>query len=214
VKIIAIADQHGYLDFTLPEGDIVIHAGDVCPDFGPRTQTGSARQEAWLRKKWLPWVGNDLHRLYATFGNHDFVSRHFGNPFFVDRSIERDGYKIWFSPWSNQFLQWAWMKEPAELAEVYAKIPDDVDVLVSHQPPYGYGDQVPPQYIGLNEDPEGHVGSKELLKTIERVAPKVVICGHIHNGRGTYQHRDTLIYNVSLVNEAYQRVYEPVEIYV
>ena len=102
------------------------------------------------------------------------------------------------------------MQDPKELAEVYAKIPDDVDVIVSHQPPYGYGDRVPDKYIVFQADGDAHVGSKELLRTIDRVRPKFVICGHIHDGRGEYQHRETRILNVALVNEQYERVHEPV----
>ena len=36
-------------------------------------------------------------------------------------------------------MNWAFMKAPGELEAVYAKIPEGIDVLVSHQPPYGWG---------------------------------------------------------------------------
>ena len=209
MKICAFSDQHGKLGFDLPEADLYLCAGDVCPDFGPGSPWGSSMQEKWLREKWVPWMGNRLYA--ATLGNHDFISRYeVPHQFGIDRADLIDGVKFWLSPWSNTFGRWAWMQDPKELAEVYAKIPDDVDIIVSHQPPYGYGDKVPPQYIRLNDDPSGHVGSKELLRTIDRVQPKFVICGHIHDGRGEYQHRETRILNVALVNEQYERVYEPV----
>jgi hypothetical protein len=39
-------------------------------------------------------------------------------------------------------MLWAFMKQPTELAHVYAGIPDGIDVLVTHQPPLYYGDRV------------------------------------------------------------------------
>jgi Icc-related predicted phosphoesterase len=57
-----------------------------------------------------------------------------------------------------------------------------------------------------------HGNLPELLDTIGRVKPKLVICGHIHGGYGVYNLGDTLVYNVAHVNEAYQPVNPVVEI--
>lgn len=217
MKICCLSDQHGYLDFDLPEADIYLHAGDICPDFGPGTYSGTKQQEVWLRQEWQPWLLNQrairhLNRVYVTPGNHDFVWRHASAYFVVDDLMDIDGLKVWLSPWSNTFGGWAWMKNPADLVPIYEAIPEGTDIIVSHQPPYGYGDRVPDRYIVFQADGDPHVGSKELLATIDRVKPKAVICGHIHDGRGSYKYGDTDIYNVALVNEAYDRVNDPVVI--
>lgn len=210
MKIVAFSDQHGKLP-PLPDGDLYICAGDCCPDFGPGSQAGSALQAQWLNKEWVRWMGN--RRYAATLGNHDFVSKYeVPQGFWFDKFVATvEGKTFWFSPWSNTFGDWSWMQDPDKLKVVYDKIPLGTDIIVSHQPPYGYGDRVPDQYLIYQDDGDAHVGSKELLAAIDRVKPKVVICGHIHNGRGEYQYGDTRIFNCALVNEQYQLVYEPVE---
>jgi len=112
---------------------------------------------------------------------------------------------VWATPWSNTFMQWAFMKEPGDLEPVYAGIPRGTDILVSHQPPYGYGDRA----FDLDSGQERNVGSRELLAAIERVRPKIVICGHVHDGHGRYEHQGIPIHNVSVVDERYRLVNTP-----
>src|SRR5262249_12412750 len=91
-----------------------------------------------------------------------------------------------------------------ELARIYAAIPDNVDVLISHQPPFGHGDGA----FGPNSHRE-HIGSRELLAEIDRVQPQLVICGHVHEAFGRYEHAGVPIYNVSVVDERYRLVNPP-----
>lgn len=193
MKLYALSDQHGKLDFALPtDADLILHAGDICPDFAPGSSWGEDKQSFWLKNSWSEWVG-EAPLLY-TFGNHDFLAS-YNTPEgrlkpVLDQLVEINGLKIWFSPWSNIFGGWAWMQIPKLLGQFYSAIPAGTDIIVSHQPPYGYGDQVP-DYLRIGRDDlenDGHVGSKELLDAIDRVRPKAVICGHIHSGYGKYEH--------------------------
>ncbi len=96
--------------------------------------------------------------------------------------------------------------ETAEGAEeVYAQIPEGIDILVSHQPPYGYGDR----YFDVGSGKVEHLGSPELLAAIDRVRPKLAICGHIHDGYGRTEYDGIVIYNVTLVDEQYRLVHAP-----
>ena len=154
----------------------------------------------------MPWLEKQPGDFkLITWGNHDYCGHLIPNKacdnnidVVSDGPVMIDGIKFWLTPWSNQFLDWAWMKPHGDLAEVYAKIPDDIDVLVSHQPPYGYGDLYP------NPVQMEHIASSELLYTIERVRPKVVVCGHLHGGYGQYEHQGIPIYNVSVLDEQYR----------
>jgi hypothetical protein len=110
---------------------------------------------------------------------------------------------VWATPWSNMFMRWAFMKRPHELAQIYAAVPVGVDVLVSHQPPLGHGDRT----FNLDSGRVDHVGSRELLDAIERVRPKVVICGHVHGGFGRYEYQGVPIPNVTVVDEKYRLVW-------
>ena len=52
---------------------------------------------------------------------------------------------------------------------------DGADVLVLHSPPRGVGDV----------SSRGHsLGSTAILEAIRRIAPKLAVCGHIHDSWG------------------------------
>jgi len=102
-------------------------------------------------------------------------------------------------------MNWAFMKQPRELDAVYGEIPDGTDILVSHQPPYGYGDR----RFDVGSGRVEHLGSRELLAAVDRIRPKLVICGHIHDGHGRTDYAGVPIYNVSVVDEQYRITHPP-----
>lgn len=212
-KIVAISDQHGHLyPETLPEADLLLVAGDVAPSWhGPRNPgKEQERQDEWM-PEWLKWVQSQPVKTWlGVWGNHDYATDKYHG--FAEGLVSVQGVRIWCSPWSNEFCGWNWMQPPEKLAEYYAQIPDHVDIIMSHQPPYGYGDLLEPRMRRAGEDP--HVGSKELLEVVERLEPEAVICGHIHSGHGQYcidRHGVvvTTVYNVALVDEMYRPIYQP-----
>lgn len=75
-----------------------------------------------------------------------------------------------------------------EIREMVSKFSEEnIDVLVSHIPPHNTKmDRV---YMGH------HVGSPEIRKFIEDRKPRLVLTGHIHEGRGIDKIRNTTIIN-------------------
>jgi hypothetical protein len=227
MRIVALSDQHGFLP-DIPSCDLLIVAGDVCPDrFGRFMAVHDPyQQKAWFDWKVRPWLADApaTHKL-LTWGNHDWCGQACGfredSPahacstdlqIVVDEATtipSSDGtngqVSVWATPWSNKFMRWAFMKQPSDLALVYAAIPEGIDILVSHQPPLYHGDRTFNSDTGRVEN----VGSRELLDAIERVRPKLVICGHVHGGFGRYEYHGIPIYNVSVVDEAYRLVNAP-----
>lgn len=181
-------------------------------------------QKSWFDRNVRAWLARmpAKHKI-LTWGNHDWCGQacsfHHDSPaqaattdlqILVDARTTvtaADGrpLSVWATPWSNPFMRWAFMKAPEDLEAVYAQIPEGIDVLVSHQPPYGHGDS----YFDLATGKIEHLGSLELLEAIKRVHPQLVICGHIHDGYGRTESDGIPVYNVSVVDEQYRLVHPP-----
>lgn len=203
IRLVCIADIYGSTDFSVPEGDILIIAGDVC-SYGKVS-------ELEIFDEFLSSLPHSLKLLVA--GNHDWpftnhtlaeskrLVRH--AVYLQDDAFEFYGMKFWGSPWQPWFLNWAFnLPRGSKLAEVWSKIPDDTDVLITHSPPYGILDMF-----------EGDkVGCEDLAKALKRVRPKVHVFGHIHQGYGTEARDGTIYINASLRNEKYWFVNDPIVI--
>ena len=67
------------------------------------------------------------------------------------------------------FGAWSFDLSEEEADKLLEDCPDDA-VLVSHSPPFGH----------VDEARGGQLGSRAILRTIERAQPRLVVCGHIH----------------------------------
>src|SRR3990167_818471 len=82
MRIVALSDQHGHLP-DIPPCDLLIIAGDVCPDrFGPFwAMHAPEQQRSWFDRHVRPWLAEvpATHKL-LTWGNHDWCGlRHKDN---------------------------------------------------------------------------------------------------------------------------------------
>ena len=129
----------------------------------------------------------------------------------IDEMVELDGIKIYGSPWSPNFCNWAFMKSENDLVETYKSIPHDVDILLSHTPPKVYDCPID-QIDWPGWEPE-KVGSCALGEAIKEIGPKYLFCGHIHSGsHEEFDINGTKCFNVSYLGEDYEPHY-PVKIF-
>ena len=59
-----------------------------------------------------------------------------------DSSVTIGGLKIWGSPWTLFFFDWAFNLYEDQLREKWEEIPEDTDIIVTHGPPLGYGNKL------------------------------------------------------------------------
>lgn len=202
IKIVLISDTHLKHKITLPEADCIIHAGDVC-SYGTIYEV-----EVFL--KWF----SQLPYKYKIFcaGNHCFpfqrekdrvseLLREYPEVIYLEESsIEIEGIKIWGSPWTPYFFNWAFNYQPEEAYKYWSKIPLDTNILITHGPPYGILDDV--GNTRYNKD--SHVGCPELLLKLKELKDlRLHVFGHIHCGRGILEVGKTTFCNASILNDDY-----------
>lgn len=154
MKIVATADLHGWLGMDMPEADVLVIAGDVCPD------ENVAMQLAWLDGPFRNWLrAQPAKRVIGIAGNHDFVFEKWGGAvrelylpwrYLEDRSCLIEGVRFHGIPWVPNLSNWAFHADDHRLDERYDNIADDVDVVISHGPPQFYCDKTCPSYGSVN----------------------------------------------------------------
>jgi Icc-related predicted phosphoesterase len=195
MKIICISDTHGkHRQIQLPEGDLLLHTGD----FMHHSNVAALLDfNDWLADQ--PFK----HKVIIA-GNHDRIleerpntANHITNAIYLnDSGCEIEGIKIWGSPVSPWFYDWAFNRERgADIKKHWDLIPNDTDILLTHTPPFDILDKTI-----SNEK----VGCVDLLEKIKLVQPKLSVFGHIHEARGMKTIGNTTFINASMVNVRYE----------
>ena len=208
-QIVCCSDFHGYYP-DVGSGDILIFCGDV-----------SRRDLLDEYNKFDEWLlKQEFEHKIVVAGNHDNklfdVSYKIKNAHYLcDSGVEILNFNIFGSPWTLTFPGinprcTAFTGTEEDLKAKFDLIPDDIDILITHGPPYGILDQVyHPENCRYH-----HTGSKSLMDAIKRVEPKVSIFGHIHEEYGSREAfaLETDFFNCSHVNERYEPVNKPIRI--
>ena len=197
VKIICISDTHTTQP-VLPLGDLLLHAGDL-------SEIGSFDEI----QTQLTWLSSQPHpHKVIIAGNHDllfdsaFLTNHpersyaenrgrsaadlvFGDVVYLQDSCVTLDFpgtgrklKLYGAPWTPAYVASAF-QHPREEDVWRGTVPGNADVLLSHGPPRGHLDGVL------------RAGSWGLAREVARVAPRLVVCGHIHVGYG----REDIVYD-------------------
>ena len=175
-------------------------------------------KNVWQEKEWLfgpfsDWLTAHKIPTIITGGNHDFYIQQNINSLRLSLPCETlensgavfNGVKLFGTPYTIEYYDWAYQGTEPEhnvqspdlvnLNEVFAQ--DDcvsADIIISHGPPFGVGDQT---------SRGDRCGSHSLLRHIEQYQPKLVLCGHIHEGYGSYKIGETLVVNCAYVDQNY-----------
>eukprot|EP01062_Namystynia_karyoxenos_P074839 TRINITY_DN7187_c0_g1_i1.p2 TRINITY_DN7187_c0_g1~~TRINITY_DN7187_c0_g1_i1.p2 ORF type:complete len:274 (+),score=71.70 TRINITY_DN7187_c0_g1_i1:99-824(+) len=200
LRLVILSDthtKHGQIE--LPDGDVLLHAGDF-------TYFGGA--EHW--QSFNAWLGQLQGRYAArvvTCGNHEGhegrggplrdltaaqVSQRLPNATHVlidgaaEVAVRQDvrPLRIYGAPWQPQWCGTGYHREDGDLR--WPGLERGIDIAVTHSPPYGHGDASHGQ------------GSHTLMRKIAAAAPLVHCFGHVHEGGGYQkQHERTLFVNAA-----------------
>jgi len=176
MRIVQISDTHGlhHRLTDLPAGDVLVHCGDFC-------NQGDA-DEALDFINWFieqPYS----HKLFVT-GNHDtclwdaegIEDLPKNVHFLQDRGVVIDGVSFF----------------GLGCYHCTNCIPDNIDVLVTHEPPEGI----------LDVSNKKHWGSIDILQKVLKTTPKYHLFGHAHEAYGILRGNSTVFSNAALTDNS------------
>ena len=203
LKITVISDTHGeHEKLGSMSGDVLVHCGDMFNMFSGRDDEVDSMDD---------WFGRqEFDLILCIGGNHDFelekrsaTSRDiFRNAVYLEgSSFEYAGVSFHGAPWIPHLIGQAFFRNPAELAQLWAEVPGETDVLITHTPPAGVLDV---SSRGLE------LGCPYLSDALGTISPKLHCFGHVHASSGIYESPETTHINAALVNSRYQLSRDPV----
>jgi Icc-related predicted phosphoesterase len=160
---------------------MIIHSGDCSNPRDPYNNEPEVRDFIdWYKE--IPVK----YKIYVA-GNHDtsiekglVTKKDFedaGIIYLENESVVIEGIKIFGSPHTPNFGNWAFMKERTKLERFWRlAIDEDVNIVVTHGPPKGILDKSYDQRNNMEA-----CGDKSLLNRILEVQPSYSLFGHIHN---------------------------------
>lgn len=199
VKLLHLSDTHGQHRKLgpLPMADILVHSGDFLSD-------GLSQDELldfveWLRD--LPYA----HKVIVP-GNHDLLM--YKQPFPKDQadgtlhilhntSVCIMGLKFHGLPMFIPDIQ------SGEYFSFIADIPQNTDILISHEPPLGILDRPKGQFL------KPYPCHAELTKRVQEVRPRYHLFGHEHNAYGILKQDGTVFSNAALLDHNYVLQWPP-----
>jgi len=158
------------------------------------------------------WLG-ELPCRYkvAVPGNHEFLLEDENErgvitnaSLLVDSGIEIEGLRIWGSPMTPLPGGAFGMCNAKDREKHWARMPEALDILITHVPPYGILDIAPGSQL--------HEGCPELLEAVELIEPRLHVFGHVHHARGVLRTKKTVFVNAEVFGEAGDKDRSPIVI--
>lgn len=184
MKIWHLSDTHGlHKHIEVPGCDLVIFSGD-----GSNSRNVDENQREWA--SFTEWFGNlPIKHKVLTFGNHETWAEKnlglardncatYGIICLVNESCVIEGLKIWGSPYTPRFFDWAFNCDRDKIGKIWAQIPNDTDIVVTHGPPRGILDLTYDGKWNLEQ-----AGCGALARRIEEIKPRLCLAGHLHKSK-------------------------------
>ncbi|VDN07916.1 unnamed protein product [Thelazia callipaeda] len=230
IRFVCISDTHEKMEDALtviPDGDVLIHAGDFTNygDIGEvikfNAEIGSLphkyklviagnhelgfEDDKELNEKQLAGLNMlGINRPYEMLTNCTYL---------CDQQIEIYGLKIYGSPWHSMPGYSFYRSRGQSIMEQWQRIPSKVDVLITHTPPLGktIPSSSTTNYLYWNKCDGVLAGCADLLNTVEkRVRPKYHVFGHIHQMHGATTNGYTTFINASICDHKLRIEYDPI----
>lgn len=240
MKIVHISDTHGRVfheKLEIPECDVLVHTGDFgewktnlqeLTEFLIWFEMQPARKKIFIAgnhdiimdEKWVNSRGDSIARMLAHQKHRDakILIEQYKVKYLENSEYVFEGVKFWGSPYSPTFgNDWAFNADRGkDISKIWAKIPTDVNVLLTHTPVYGFLDTIEEKYL-REPDEDYHRGCEDLLEVIQKrlFNLKLHCCGHIHDDVGVVlgkisNRRRVLFSNGAVItNDATQLIKKP-----
>lgn len=223
MKVCFISDLHGDLLDNIKECELVCIYGDISP---LKIQGNKTKMRYWLTNQFKVWANNlPCEKILFIAGNHDWFYQNldFMYSFFPKAkkvtylfheeykyiSKENKEYRIFGTPYCKLFGNWAFMELDSYLEKLYDQIPEGLDLLLTHDSPYGISDIILQHKYFTGE----HIGNKPLAEAILKKEPKFVAHGHLHSTNHEIEYLgNSKVFNCSIKDEDYKIVYDPIYI--
>ena len=206
-RIACISDCHNLAKHLLiPDCDLLVMAGDMTQDGTP--------EELRNLNMFIDKLGMKKENVLYVPGNHDIWFHQYESlarelvshaTVLIDQYVERFGLKIYGTPWVPKCWG-AFTADEPELYRRFSRIPDDLDLLITHGPPQEILDTTE----GFRLNPIGSYSLRVRLYDMHGHRPKNVVFGHIHSGRGFKRDMDINFFNVANCDEQNRIVHNPV----
>ncbi|CAM9987081.1 unnamed protein product [Ectocarpus sp. 4 AP-2014] len=213
LRVVCLSDTHGKhhaMRHTIPDGDILIH----CGDFSTKLQQRDFEAAVEDFDRFLGSLGH-RHKLVIA-GNHEIAFNHYTREqiqrrisnatYLEDSETTVEGLKFYGTPWTNS-SHMGFSCRGAQLEGVWSAIPEGVDILLTHMPPFNRLDLAfdrgshakvdPCPVCGETHRSFAHWGSWSLTDRVAELKPKVHVFGHVHNSHGIIRKDDTVYINAA-----------------
>src|SRR3990167_1933354 len=197
-RFVVASDTHNQASQIpiVPAGDVFIHAGDFT-DWGTAEETNEF-------KSFLTGLPH-AHKVFIV-GNHDKLlldplREKEVRAFFADENCTfLNNEQLTINGINIYGISWIKNTDISSLQTLYSLIPKETDVLVTHNPPLGYGDMVM----------QKHTGDYELAKAVKNTRPRYHVFGHVHENPGIQTDEQTVYVNAAVCNRQLVAVNVPI----